>query len=338
MNVALGYELEVLWEELAWSSNSGFLMVAASDVMAAQARRRGDDPEPFEELASRAKRGLEEHFLMPDGSFAALQLFDGSGDPTPFEDAALKALWSGAYTADDPVAVTALRALVDRVGRGDGSIQSPVAPRWRGNPLVPVDDGYLTGMEPGYALANFSAVGDLQADAAFRQVDAYALSSGHFAEGMVYDDRSAVHPYYDGSGGLGDISARYRPWEGSIVVDAMVAHLVGVEPTDGVVTVRPHLPDGLRQMTASGVTVPGGELTVDCAQDDGALSVQVSVTSGEVVLLVEIPLPSHVPVEAVLRSDGELVQSAGGRWKLVFDQVALSGGAQEWLLEWLVEA
>lgn len=337
MNVAFGLDLEVPWEELAWSSNSGFLMAAAADVMAAQAARRSDDPAPFEDLATSARAGLETHFLMPEGHFAAVQRFEGASETMPFEDVALKAVWSGAYSADDPVASSSIEALKEAVWREEGAFQSPVAPLWENNPLLPLTEGYFTGMLPGYSLSSLSTLGDPDADAAFRRVSAYALSSGQFAEGMSYGEFTAFQPFYDGSGGLGDIAARYRPWEGSIVADAVVQHLVGVEPDAGVVVVRPHLVDGLREMTATHILVPGARLDVVATQDDGDLTVSVTVTEGTAEMAVRIPIPLHVPEGSLTELDGEWVSAPGGRPEVVFDAVRLDeGDTRTWSIRWRV--
>ncbi|HMV66231.1 MAG TPA: hypothetical protein PKA64_05230, partial [Myxococcota bacterium] len=290
MNVALGWPLEVLWEDIAWSSNSSYLMLAATDRMAREARRRGEDDAVWTELHERVRAGLDA-FLQPEGHWAAVLLRDPEAEPVtaPFEDANLMALWSGGLSPDDPQAIANLASLLRVAGRADGSIQSPPADRYAamGSDLA---GGVATGMAPGYALDNLLQAGHASVDLAFGQLLAYASPSGQYDEGVLYADRSAFSPVYDRGGTLGDVSARYRPWEGAINGAAGWRYLVGDGPDDdGVLHLAPRVPNGLDRVEVDGLRV--GEVTVDVERRwaDG-WEVRVR-TSAPIDVQVSVPLP-----------------------------------------------
>ena len=57
MNVALGYPLETPWQDMAWSSNSAMVMIAAANFLADHAAEAGhpEDEAPLRDRADRAR-------------------------------------------------------------------------------------------------------------------------------------------------------------------------------------------------------------------------------------------------------------------------------------------
>jgi len=338
MAAALGYELTILFEELAWSANSSFLMAAAADWMADAAERLGhdEDAEVFAELADRAHNALEEHFLQADGQYAPLVFFDGTVESRPYEDVNLKALWAGAIAPDDPRALANLDALLAAAGRGDGTVQTPLDPQYEEAMGLPIEDGILTGMLPGYVLDNLTAVGHPEAQAAFNALHRYADPAGQFTEYQVYDDYSALQIVYDPAGGLGDYTARYRPWEGGIDVDAMLGYLLGpVASREGAdLVLRPHLPNGLPWMDAGPLRAGESAVHLRLDRTSGALTATVtSLADAEFLLRFELPIPAGAAAAGGVGTlDGEpagiLTTLPAGEQVVVYEPVALSPGAE----------
>lgn len=331
MNVVFGEALEVPWQDLAWSSNSSYLMIAAADRMAAEARRRGEDDARWVTLRDRVRAGLDA-FLQPEGHWAALLLRDPAEPPLnrPFEDANLMALWSGGLAPDDPEALANLEALLEVAGHPDGSVQSPPHPRYaiEGTDLA---GGAATGMIPGYTLENLLLTGHPLLVPAFGQLLAYASPSGQYDEGVLYADRTAFSPVYDRGGTLGDVSARYRPWEGGINGAAAWRYLVGDGPqeTDAgwVLRLAPRAPSGLDRVAVRGLRVRGVEVDVERRWVDG-WEVEVR-TSGPVPVALEVPLERWEDVDVALEgpSDGEVAVRPLGERAVVFGAVEVDGVA-----------
>lgn len=331
MSAALGYDLMLLYEEECWSANSSMLMAAAAAWMADAADRLGhpDDAEVFAELADRADHALDTHFLQPDGQYAPFIFLDGTVEPRPFEDVNLKPLWTGMLAADDPRAMANLEALLEAAGRGDGTIQTPLDPDYHEAMGLPIDEGILTGMVPGYALHNLTAVGHPEAQAAFNALHRYADPAGHYSEYMVYDDMSALQLVYDPAGGLGDYTARYRPWEGGIDVEAALAYLLGpVAPSAGAdLVLRPHLPNGLPWLEAGPLRAGDAVASLRLDRTRGALTATVqSEADGDFVLQLDLPAPAGAVDDGDGSPAGAWVTAPAGGRILRFEPVSLARG------------
>ncbi|MCK6506158.1 hypothetical protein L6R53_22730 [Myxococcota bacterium] len=341
LNVALGLELEEPWQDVAWSANSSLLMKAAAGRMAreADALGRGEDAALLAARSELADHALRTHFLQEGTWLAPFILHSTLGDlpagmvaPQPFEDVNLTLTWSDAFDVDDPLATTDLQALLDFAGRGDGTVQSPPAARYAGAELygVEIEEGVGTGMVPGYALSTFTRLGHPQAAAAFDALHAYAGPTGSFPEALLYDDKSALQVYYDETGGIGDIAARYRPWEGAINLDAMLEYLLGAAPVDGGAHFRPHLPAGHRQLAARGLRAGAcvGDLEVEGR--DRAAALRFTAAQPCTVTL-ELPVPT-APRDP---GEGSLVTLPGGEllWRAP-PQALEAGQAASLALSW----
>ena len=337
MSAALGYPLTYSYEEETWSANSSFLMAAASDWMAEAAQATGNDEDVavFEELAARARSALSTRFLMNGEHHAPFIVKEGQiPELQPFEDVNLKPLWTGALSADDPLAASDLEVLLAAAGRGDGIIQSPLDPSHLDSLGLPIYEGVLTGMVPGFALWTLSELGHDQAEGAFNQLPRYADSAGQYNEYMVYDDLSAFSPIYDAVGFIGDYTARHRPWEGGINLDAFLLYLAGpVWRADGGLRLRPRLANDLPEITMGPLKVGDAAVTMRTSREPGILRVEVtSLAAGGFPLDVQVPVPRDVSDVSGATVDGaavELVTTSlpGGERLVVFPVAELSAGA-----------
>jgi len=324
MNVAFGLGADEPWPEQAWSSNSSLLMAAAGDSMAEAAQQLGLDSTPFEERAGLARQALSGSFLQPEGHLAAVRYFDDRTEPRPFEDAMLKMLWVPAYEVEDPTVLRAFDSLRAQVLPVPGALQSPLDPLYQDNPLLGAQEGYATGMAPGYALFTLNQLGALDSEAAFNLVPHYADTAGQSSEGVIWDDGSAVQPSYDPGGLVGDFAARYRPWEGGVVGDAMLSYLVGTEPTANGLALRPHLPNGLPWMEVEQITVR--DTVVDLRLDQDAKSLLLTLTARTPARVeLELPIPTWMG-EVEVRHEGEERVLPGGERLVRFEPIELQAG------------
>lgn len=326
MNVVLDQALEVPWQDLAWSSNSGLLYVGAARAAATMAPSLGapDDVPTIEAAGALARTGLEA-FVRPEGHLAALILRDPAEPPVdlPFEDATLAGLWSGALDPDDPFALDTLDGLLRVAGRADGLVASPPGPTYAAGTL---SGGVLTGMLPGYALWALAATGHPEHPGAFGRLLDTTSPSGQYPEGLLGSTFEAFQPLYDRNGLLGDAVARYRPWEGGIVADAAVAWILGAEPIDGGLRLRPRVPNGLDRLDASPITAPGVTASLTLAWDDGWVATVTNDGDAAFTLALELPLGVWDDVEVALDGAGELTTLPLGERLVRFEPVPVAPG------------
>ena len=305
MNVALGYPLETPWQDMAWSSNSAMVMIAAANFLADHAAEAGhpEDEAPLRERADRARAALIREFVQPEGHFAAVKLMDEAAAPVtlPFEDVNLNAIWSGAFAPDDPVANADLDSLLQIAGHPDGSVQSKPNPIYD---LGTFAGGSATGMVPGFVLYDLTETGDPAVLGAFDQAFAYASLSGEYAEAILYTDRSPLQPVYDRVGLLGDVSARYRPWEGGIVLDAVLDDMLGAAPkTVGgkpMLYLRPRVPNGLDHLRAGPIDAPGARVVLDVRWSDGWRADVTCDSDDPCEVWLDLPLGTWEDVDVTL--------------------------------------
>jgi hypothetical protein len=263
-------------------------------------------------------------------------MVDGERAETrPFEDVNLKPVWIGTLERDDPLALSNLRKLEKQAGRDDGTVQSHIDPRYESFLGLPIGDGMNTGMVPGFYLYNLTALGDPTAAAAFNALHDYADSAGQYGEYMLYDDRSALSPVYDEGGLLGDYTARHRPWEGGINLDAFLYYLFGAEldPETGALRLRPHLPNHHDRLVAQeiGIGLSRGRLEISRSEERLELSFEPS-SSEAIELDVELPLPDSGGdgEEGMIdgSSSGTIVTLPGGERVMRFPTTRMATGVR----------
>lgn len=214
-------------EEAGYSAGSSFLFVAAAEALEAMG---GEAPRGRADVIRAA---TEVYFWQEEGGFySPMVFFEGGAYAHPFED--VWPHWVG-YPEEARVR-RHIEAASAQLQRADGSFLSANAEGTGENP------GY-TGMVPGFALSALAWAEHPGADAAFHAVDLSATPLGTFAEGHLADHR-AMALLHDATGLGGDVSARYRPWEGGIVGTAVWEYLVGARYEGGGLTLHPHIPEG----------------------------------------------------------------------------------------------
>ena len=287
MNAALGLLIEYPLQVETWSPNSSLLFVAAAETLA-DLIHAGDphagEADAWQDRADVVWNAALDHLRLEDGCWSAFRFreaFGGEPSPGPFEDVALKEIWAGARDGDDPEAQARLQCLIDHTRQAPGILQSLLHPRYSSPQLFPfLKEGMYTGMLPGYTLFAFARAGHPEAEDAFDAVRLSADTGGFSTEYMVYDDHLPLQIVYDPNGtGVVDYTARFRPWEGGIVLHAVLDYVVGVQPQrDGRITFRPHLPNGWPSFTAEGVRVGAARFDLSVRRV-GPDAVEIEITA-----------------------------------------------------------
>ncbi|MBN2497786.1 MAG: hypothetical protein JXR96_24540 [Deltaproteobacteria bacterium] len=315
MAMSLGLAIEHDWVGCCLSANSSFLFAAAAEALAREAELRGLDADAAElrERAARVRRGADAAYWDAEQGFwrPYIQRDDPDAAVPPFEDVSVKPLWTGYAEADDPQAVENLLAVMALLGREDGFLQSPLHADYAGTMGLDISEGVYTGMMPGYFLYNLALIDHPTAALAFDGLALAASPSGMLAEYQVYDDHSALQVVYERSGSLGDLTARYRPWEGGICLDALVFYLTGFEPDARAsrVSLAPRLPNGWPWMRWTGLRV--GELRFDLLVEElgGLRRITVAPQEGELEVVLDVLLGEAL-VERVEVGEERLLEPA----------------------------
>ena len=281
MNASFGIGLEEPHEELNWSGNSSALWLGAAREYerfatvvglsdeAILARERFDEVEPLTIAA----------YTRPDKCFAALLSMADLSQSESFEDASLQVTWSGWKDGDDPYAQQAFTCLYEKTMTVPGEICSKLDPSW-GGIFRNAWNGVYTGMLPGYTLHSMTVLGHPDAGAAFNNVRQSLSTSGNLQEYLILDDHGGLTLMYnpDGQNEPSDYTAKYRPWEGGIVLDAVMQYLVGFEPDANInrFELRPHLPNNWPEMSAKGLRAANDrfDVTVSAILDGYLIEIQ----------------------------------------------------------------
>ncbi|MCA9539339.1 MAG: hypothetical protein KC620_10660, partial [Myxococcales bacterium] len=270
MNMAFDLAAEHPHETASWSANSTFLWLGAARRLTALADAIGDTAlaEAVRARFAQVDAAARATWLDEDGCFIALiDRASGARSP-PFEDVSLKALWAGWLDADDALARPSIDCLVDRLGLRPGVLQSPLASRYSGVPVLAGEPGVgvFTGMLPGYTLSALAAVEHPHLWHAFAALGAALDPSGNAQE---YEVMGRDGPYgltlsYDPSGRGDELTPKLRPWEGGIAAHAVFDALLGFAPDApaGVLRLRPRLPPGWSAMRWTGLRVGDRRLEV----------------------------------------------------------------------------
>ncbi len=341
MSIANGRHLEYDYPGCCPSANSAFLYVVGARALAAEAAAVGLAGEAADWRAAAAfvRASAEETFWNPDGFWRPFVDRDDPADAQPpWDDVNLKAVWTGYAEPTSDKAVANLKALLQVTDRGNGLMVSPVHPDYEGvlGALIGQDvaDGVYTGMNPGYGLYNLAACDHPLAEAGFNALRLAASPTGNFGEYLVYDDFSALQIVYEPSGVQGDYTARYRPWEGGIVADALVYYLTGFEPDapGRAARLAPRLPNRWPWMRWKRLRV--GATRFDLAVDQRGDRVRYAVgptDGGALTISLAAPLPA-CEVERVVLDGKRLgpgkyqVVSPFGQTRVVLPAFAIGMG------------
>ncbi len=280
MAMATGYPVDESFEEGFLSSNSSFLWVAAAEQMAQFAGFLGDaeGEAHWSDGAAEVRQAADSTYLDENGMYRPYFIeADGSLAAAGFEDVNTKPTWTGYLDPLSEAAAAHLVATINNLGGEDGILVSPLPDAYKNYMGLPVAEGVYTGMSPGYFLANlalaFHPVGTL----AFNALEKHLTATGTTPEYEILDNFTPLQIIYDPTGGVGDYTARYRPWEGGILADAAWEFLLGFRPDApaGRFKLSPYLPNGWSWLNAKGLRI--GEARVD-------LSIEVRDTEYLIVL------------------------------------------------------
>jgi hypothetical protein len=297
MGIALGLAIEHDYVGCCKSANSSFLFTASARALADELEVLGntEDPPVLREKAELVLQAADSHYWRSDEMYAPfLDESEPASLPIPFEDVSTKPLWTGCLSPDDPRAQTNLENVIAQKGTDDGFLQTPLHPDYDNYMELDIHQGVYTGMMPGYYLYNLALTDHPRAEGAFNGLQLAASPSGNFAEYQIYDDHSALQVIYEHGGTLGDLTARYRPWEGGISLDAMVFYLTGFEPDalNGAVKLAPRLPNLWPEMSWTGLRVGDQRFDLLVEGKGGKRKITVTPRSGSLKVTLDVPLPS----------------------------------------------
>ena len=190
-----------------------------------------------------------------------------------------------------------LLSVKERLGRDDGLIWS--------KPLVPGLMG-IDGHVPGYLLQNLTLIDHPDAEKAFNAIGEFAQCTGEIAEGHTAAKRGVMVLQYSAEQKSGDTTARYRPWEGGVVADAVLQYLIGEEwdAPGGHVSVTPHLPNGWGEMAARGLRCGAWTYAVE-VRDSGARRRQRVTNRSQAPLIVDLGASVTGAAIGEVRVDGQ---------------------------------
>lgn len=282
MNIAFGLSIEYPHDTESWSLVSSVLLAAGAEALAEIEAATGHEAQQALDLRIRAAETALTRFRLEDGCLAALIDREAGTLSPPFEDAALMGPWAGPPWSGSVAADEAIECLARRLRVAPGVFRSPLDPTYKGFAGLPIQEGVYTGMLPGYTLRVLAQAGHPEAEAAFNHLRRVLSPSGNLAEYMVSDDDSALQFVYDALGGLGDVTARFRPWEGGIVLDAAFFYLTGFEPDAprGRARLRPHLPNGWPEVVVAPLVTGGTRFSLRVRREDADLVAEVAHLSG----------------------------------------------------------
>jgi hypothetical protein len=309
MSIAFGLPLDHDYKSCCKSANSSFMYATAAYLLGNLADRTGNliDARNLWQKAALVREVADFTYFTSEGYYAPYLESPPGEIPEIYEDVALKPLWLGYAPAEDEMALSNLEYLVEHTGRPDGFLVSAMDPVYHGALDLDIHEGVYTGMNPGYALYNLAITDHPMAPDAFNAVRLAASYSGNSAEYQIYDDHSALQLIYDASGLLGDYTARYMNWEGSVTADALVYYLTGFEPYDNYALLAPRLPNSWPQMKWTGLRTGDSRFDLLVEDPGGRRRVTVTTESAGFRLVLAVPL-GDAEVRKVLVNGAQLDQ------------------------------
>ncbi|MCG3171934.1 MAG: hypothetical protein GMKNLPBB_00075 [Myxococcota bacterium] len=314
MSIAAGQPLAFDFTACCDSANSSFLYAAAAEGFAMRAEASNpQDAAAARELAKRVRDAAEQTYWTSDNYYAPWADRDPSKPPpAPFEDVSSQPIWSGYLQPDNPRARANLDAVWKRLGNDEGFLQSPMPPQYKNFLGMKVEKGVYTGMSPGYTLRHLTAMEHPAANKAFNSLNLAASGSGNYGEYQIADRHAVLQITYDARGDQGDYTARYRPWEGGVNIEAMLHHLTGFTPhaLENRAGFSPHLPNGWPRMKVSGLRMGARLYDVEITGSANRRSIILTQTAGEPAeAALEIPILADRP--ALLMVNGSAAEPAG---------------------------
>ena len=162
--------------------------------------------------------------------------------------------------------------------------------------------------------------GHAHASAAFNWLGASLDPSGNALEDDILDDNSGLTFLYDSQGLIGDYTAKFRPWEGGIDLDAVLQYLAGFEadaPTKSI-RLRPHLPTNWSQVSFDGWRVGQDQFDLHMHRESSGVVVELSsraATSYSIQFVKDVPITdpnTGITVDGRLASDDMVSSDSWG--------------------------
>jgi len=341
MAVAHGLNFLEQFEEGYLSANSSFIWVAAAERLAAMAAEIGEDElsAAFLARAEEVRNAADAKFFGAAGWYAPYEHEKSGLAPAPFEDVNLKPLWTGYMAPDAELALQNLEQTIAVIGGKDGVLVSPLPADYANFMDLPVSEGFYTGMSPGYFLSNLAVTHHPLAEDAFNALALHSQAGGSLAEYQILDDFTPAHLIYDNVGGIGDYTARYRPWEGGIVGDAALDYLLGnrADGLSGELTLAPNLPNGWAWLEATNIRCGDSRVDVRIDKKGGNTTIVLTHAEGpDLTVAISLPLEEDSASAAAL-VDGvevapEIVTYHWGNGRGHFPTVKVASGETTTLL------
>lgn len=259
MNLGIGGP-ETMFATSHWSLQSTLLYVAAADGLA---QALGYD-ETDEVVVTRnaVADTLEQYYWQEEEGFFApiVSMADLSPHMHPYEDVNFTISW---MNLEDTLGWDKVHRDVNKLVELSWMPELGIIQTNLGNlePLLGYDLslGLATGMTPGFTLYAFARHRSDLAEQAFNAFPAIVTASGNVTEDFATLGFRPLMPLYDPAGKVGEVWARFRPWEGGQDGEAILFYLTGLYPDAGAGTValKPHIPNNLPYAKYKGLMAAG---------------------------------------------------------------------------------
>lgn len=326
--MAVAHELPATesFEEGYVSANSSILWAAAARNLADLYSVLGRESKATElrQRADEVETTFLDTYVMASGMVLPyLHTPDQSLAPTFYEDVSNQPIWAGLWDPFDPKAVDNLREFVQAVGGESGFAVSPLPESYKNFMGLPMSEGIYTGMNPGYYLYNLARARHPYAEAAFNALSFHATPTGTTPEYQILDDGAPLHFMYDALGGVGDYTARYRPWEGAINGDAALTYLLGlvVDAPGAKLVLAPTLPNRWDGMSVRHIRVGTSRLDLDVGHP--------AATTRTFLLTLKEGADVTVTLRQTLDVDAEILLAREDDDLVTLETVSLPWGNQE---------
>ncbi len=293
-------------EETGWSLGSALLYLSAADALAAMGVEAGE--------AERVREATEAVFWQQEGGFYApfVAMDTLSPYPAPYEEPSLLALWLGDTGLDGERVLRNVGATRDALLQEDGLLASVDPP----GTFVGA-----TGLVAPYWLQNLATVHADEEEEAWDALGLLATPSGHVEE-LHGPDRLPLDLVHQEDGLGGDVSARYRPWEGGDLGASVLGYLVGAQVVVDLeagrtrLSLSPHLPHGWPAMAVEDLPAGEGRYTLQLEQYEEGMRAVITRTEGEGALELSLILHgeaafSEIWVDGTEVEGGELGRVVG---------------------------
>jgi hypothetical protein len=322
---AFGMDLYYSFEDLAFSANSGFLFVAAARILINNYSDliESGKLEQMKNKLALAENALKKYYFLPEKGFYSPFIVKENMKPfeKPYEDVNVQTYWLGIEDLDQGN----MEKTVDALWNEEGTFLSPLDPVYSGTLAPNITEGVQTGMIPGFTLDVLSKLDHPYAEKSFNFLRVAASHSGNFPEVLVFDDHSALMPIYVPEGGIGEMWARFRPWEGGIIGEAIMEYLIGFSVGKNGIAISPHIPNGWTEIIVKNIKQGKNTIDMEIVKSADNVMYHFSLIKGD---SVNIKLTHHSGGKKVkeVSVNGKTVQpeSFANKWNFTSSAVSFS--------------